>query len=98
MTLNPLLGLLAAFLALSLIGCASQQTRVVTIREYPPDSLLIPTPIPDAEGRTNSDLMTWASELRCSIIQANADKAALMAWKAGIPYSQDSTSCDILDK
>lgn len=87
MTPNPLNGLLTAFLALSLIGCASQQTRVVTIRESPPDSLLLDTPIPAAEGRTNADLLNWSNSLRCAIVQSNEDKAALRAWKAGAAYT-----------
>lgn len=88
MTLNPRHGLLTAFLLLSLTGCASPSTQ-----HAPPDSLLLDTPIPAAEGRLNSDLLNWAAALRCALVQANADKAALRAWKAGIEYAPtvDST-------
>lgn len=90
MTLNRANGPLIAFLLLSLTACASRP-----ISDAPPDSLLIDTPVPVAEGRTHSDLINWSAALRCAIIQANADKAALRAWKSGAPYTQSAASCDI---
>ena len=93
MTLNPPRGLLIACLLLSLSGCGFLPTRVVIQREAPPDSLLLDTPIPAPEGRRNDDLLNWANSLRCSLVQSNADKAALRAWKAGVDYtpSEDLT-------
>lgn len=88
-------GPLIACLLLSLTGCGSQQIRTVIQLEYPPDSLLLDTPIPAAEGRTNADLMNWASSMRCSLVQANEDKAALRAWKAGGAYTPtDGQTCE----
>lgn len=93
MTLNPRHGLLTACLLLSLSGCASQQIQIV--RELPPDSLLLDTPIPEAEGRRNADVLNWANALRCAVVQGNADKAALRAWKAGIEYAPTAdSSCE----
>ena len=90
MTLNPMLGALTACLLLSLTACTSPQIQLV-----PPDSLLIDTPIPKAEGRRNADVLNWANALRCSLVQANADKAALRAWKAGIEYAPSAdSSCE----
>lgn len=90
MTLKLRSGLLTASLLLLLTGCTSPQ-----IQHAPPDSLLIDTPIPVAEGRRNVDLMHWANALRCAIVQANADKAALRAWKAGIEYAPSAdSSCE----
>lgn len=90
MTPHPMPGLLTAFLLLSLTGCGSQQ-----ILNAPPESLLIDTPIPQPTGRRNEDLMQWANALRCSLVQANADKAALRAWKAGIEYAPSAdSSCE----
>lgn len=90
MTLKPRNGLLSAYLLLLLTGCASQQ-----ILDAPPDSLLLDTPEPISEGRTNRDLTNWANALRCALVQANADKAALRAWKAGIEYAPSAdSSCE----
>ncbi len=90
MILKPRNGLLIVCLLLLLTGCASPP-----IQHAPPDSLLIDTPIPVAEGRRNVDLMHWANALRCAIVQANADKAALRAWKAGIEYAPSAdSSCE----
>lgn len=87
-------GPLIACLLLSLTGCGSPQIRTVIQLEYPPDSLLIDTPIPVAEGRTNADLMNWANSMRCAVVQANEDKAALRAWKKGLPYAPGLNGCD----
>lgn len=90
MTQKPRSGLLTASLLLLLTGCASPSIQLA-----PPDSLLLDTPIPVAEGRRNVDLMNWANALRCSLVQANADKAALRAWKAGIEYAPSAdSSCE----
>lgn len=91
---KPLYGLLSAFLTLSLTGCGYQQTKIVIHRDLPPDLLLIDTPIPAAEGRRNGDLMNWANSLRCALVQANADKAAIRAWKAGAAYTPDNSACE----
>ena len=95
MTPKPLLGLLTACLLLLLNGCALFPTRVVIQRDLPPDSLLLDIPTPVLEGRRNQDLLNWANSLRCSLVQSNADKAALRAWKAGVAYTpQDDLSCE----
>lgn len=88
-------GALTAFLLLSLSACAFLPTRVAIQRDLPPDSLLLDTPIPASEGRRNQDILNWANSLRCSLISANADKAALRAWKAGMKYTpQIDQTCE----
>jgi hypothetical protein len=74
-----------------LTACASQQTRIVQVRDLPPESLLIDTPIPVAGGRKNEDLARWAPELYCALVRSNEDKAALRAWRAGVDYKSSST-------
>lgn len=34
----------------------------------------------------NGGLLYWALELRCSLRQANSDKAAIRAWSDRLPY------------
>lgn len=86
-------GLLTVSLALLLTGCAFLPTRTVSIRDLPPESLLVDTPIPVAAGRKNEDLARWAPELYCALIRSNEDKAALRAWRAGVEYIPTS-SCE----
>lgn len=82
-------GLLIASLLLLLTGCGSPSIQ--TVRDLPPESLLIDTPIPVAAGRKNEDLARWAPELYCALIRSNEDKAALRAWRDGADYKSSST-------
>lgn len=88
MTPNLLPGLISAFLLLSLTACARQPMIDA------PDSLLIDTPIPELEGRRQQDLLNWANALRCAIVEANEDKAALRALKAGLAYKPTPSTCE----
>jgi len=95
MTRTLLYGALIASLMLSLHGCGSRPTQIVQpTRELPPESLLVDTPIPVPSGRKNSDLAKWAPELYCALMQSNADKAALRAWREGKPYTADALTCE----
>lgn len=92
---RPLLhGALTASLLLLLTACGSRPIQTAPVRELPPESLLIETPVPVAAGRKNSDLARWAPELYCALMQSNADKAALRAWREGKPYTADALTCE----
>lgn len=94
MTRRPPCGVLTASLMLLLTACTSQQIQTAPARELPPESLLMDTPVPVAAGRKNSDLARWAPELYCALVQSNADKAALRAWREGRPYQSDALTCE----
>ena len=94
MTINPRFGVLTAFLMLLLTACTSQQIQNAPARDLPPESLLMDTPVPVAAGRKNSDLARWAPELYCALMQSNADKAALRAWRDGRPYQSEALTCE----
>lgn len=79
---------------LSLTACDFRRIQTAPERDLPPESLLLDTPIPKATGRKNSDLAKWAPELYCALIQSNADKAALRAWREGKPYHGEALTCE----
>lgn len=57
--------------------------------------LMLHTPEPVMRGDTNGALGAWAAELRCALRQANADKSALRAWAADMPYDPSGeVRCD----
>jgi hypothetical protein len=94
MTQKLLYGVLTASLMLLLQSCGSHPTQTAPLRDLPPEYLLIDTPVPAPAGRKNSDLAKWAPELYCALMQSNADKAALRAWREGKPYTADALTCE----
>lgn len=94
MTNRLLCGALIAFLLLLLTACTSHKIQTAPVLELPPESLLLDTVVPLAAGRKNSDLARWAPELYCALMQSNADKAALRAWREGRPYQSEALTCE----
>jgi len=57
-----------------------------------PASLTEATPEPVMQTPDNGGLLYWALELKCSLRQANSDKAAIRAWSDRVAYA-GKTSC-----
>lgn len=81
-------GWMAACLALSLSACAGGPrltTVTKTEKQFPPESLLVPTAEPLLAGDRNRDLLDWGLGLRDALGSCNADKAALRKWSEESP-------------
>lgn len=71
-----------------LSACSSKQVeyipQIVIKRELPPQSLMIPTEVPQIESNstqiTNGDLFRWSLELLKALNESNAEKAAMRIW------------------
>lgn len=57
----------------------------------PPSVYLQQVDEPHFNGRTNSDLLAWALDMRKALRQANSDKNALRQWSAGQAADSDLT-------
>lgn len=55
-------------------------TRTVTEVRVPPAAFMAPCPEPAFVGRTNRDLVDWATELRSALAACNVDKLMLRSW------------------
>jgi len=87
MTKRLMIGILL-FSLLVLSACSSKQVeyvpQIVIKRELPPQSLMIPTEVPQIESNstqiTNGDLFRWSLELLKALNESNAEKAAMRLW------------------
>ena len=71
------IGLLSLFLFL-LSGCSKTLEVQPPMRSpWIPQNLLLPTPIPEWQGKKNEDLVIYVLELIAALNAANEDKAAI---------------------
>lgn len=77
------IGARSAFLLIFLAACASSQQVVSTrtVREYPPQSLLVLTPHPPLDSVVyNRDLWHALLDYRDALRSCNADKSSISSW------------------
>jgi len=76
-----LIGAVKACLLASLMlsGCSTAPT-VIKTPVAPPDALLRDCAEPQADPKTNQDLVFWIIDLQHAVRKCNADKQALRVW------------------
>lgn len=85
---KPMIGILLFSLLVLSASCSKQVEyvpQVVIKRELPPQSLMVPTEVPQIEANstqyiTNGDLFRWSLELLKALNEANAEKVAMRLW------------------
>jgi hypothetical protein len=83
-------GLMLSFLVLFSSGCATSPQSVPppkTIREKPPATLLVVTPVPRFAGFRNGDMIDLIDDYHNALGQCNANILRLQGWsdQVGLP-------------